>query len=84
VIDSVFSFDHDHEHEKERMTDKPCHRRNVAYNFQSACEKRRPVAAMSAAAVRQKCFVRQQWRARKCGEINTAWRFTSRLAGQEL
>jgi len=37
LIDSVFSFEH--EHEKERMIDKPCHRRNVAYNFQSACEK---------------------------------------------
>jgi len=56
VLDSVFLFEHehDHEHEKERMTDYPCHRADVAYIFQSACENRGPVTAMAAAVVRQK------------------------------
>jgi hypothetical protein len=47
-------------------------------------EKRRPIIAMSAAALRQKCFERQEWPPEECGEINTAPRFTSRFAGQEL
>jgi len=50
------------------MTDYPCHRGNVAYIFQSACEKRRPVTAMAAAAMKQKWFVGQQWRAKNCGK----------------
>jgi hypothetical protein len=31
-------------------------------------EKRRPIIAMSAAALRQKCFERQEWPPEECGE----------------